>query len=392
MGKLSAEAQKQVNEELLDAMYFGNIAGVRVALEAGADVKLQHRGKPLMLVALEDVAFEKRPQIIQLLSEKGIDVQVRGTTALHHAVWQEDEGSVNALLTCGVDVNVVNDKGETALHLAARKGNREFLQLLCEQPGINLNACDKDKKTAIECAADNKHFEAFDFLKSKGAIVDTEIAARVERYKQEKEGNSQQQLWTAIKNADREGVKQAILKGANVNAVGAYDAPVATVVENIQCSNDQTRRAAWLDIITTLVRYGADINAANSGGRTAVTRAGKNQEILDRLDPLRLRCWPVVKYGIGFAAIMGILAASISTPLTAAIVTVATFLVSSVILWGRNQVIVKEYQAEVQARLAQGAVNLSEPGSTLTPGKDAGLGGDMPPPARPASPSSSPSP
>lgn len=59
-----------------------------------------------------------------------------GFTPLHIAVLNNDAQAVEALLACGVDVNIASKSGYAAIHMAADTGNMEIVRLLMSVPGI----------------------------------------------------------------------------------------------------------------------------------------------------------------------------------------------------------------------------------------------------------------
>ena len=87
----------------------------------------------------------------------------RGKTALHHAAEIFDENTVDILLSVpGIDVNPVDDKGNTPIHYAA--DNEISLALLLEEKDIDVNAVNKDGNTALHLAAANKCAKCVEML------------------------------------------------------------------------------------------------------------------------------------------------------------------------------------------------------------------------------------
>ncbi|WP_338406774.1 ankyrin repeat domain-containing protein [Wolbachia endosymbiont (group A) of Longitarsus flavicornis] len=96
-----------------------------------------------------------------LLGAEGIDVNIkdklREWTPLHWAVSENKIDKVKALLGAeGIDVNI-EDKYEkkTPLHLAAQNNNQEIVEDLIKA-GANINVKDKDEKTPLDLATDEK--------------------------------------------------------------------------------------------------------------------------------------------------------------------------------------------------------------------------------------------
>ena len=59
-------------------------------------------------------------------------VDENGETALHLASYWGDSEIVKMLIEAGADVNAVNKDGETALYWASLKGHQEIIKILKE--------------------------------------------------------------------------------------------------------------------------------------------------------------------------------------------------------------------------------------------------------------------
>ena len=69
-----------------------------------------------------------------------------------------------SLLSCGADPNELDVSGETALHVAIGKNNREAVALLLEQAGLDINALNAPGDTALHLAAYDGRDEIFRLL------------------------------------------------------------------------------------------------------------------------------------------------------------------------------------------------------------------------------------
>lgn len=80
---------------------------------------------------------------------------------------------VEALMESGVDLTATTEDQETALHLAAKKGNVEIVKALLANPSrgkmVNVNSIARDGLTALHYAADGGHQETVQELLSYGA-------------------------------------------------------------------------------------------------------------------------------------------------------------------------------------------------------------------------------
>jgi len=120
----------------------------------------------------ELVESEQRAEALAAVA-RGVDVNERsvdGTTALHWAVYHNDQELVAQLVANGADVNAVNDYGTTPVATAALDGNAMLLQLLLAA-GAEPDARNADNETALMLAARTGSLEAARLLLAHGADV-----------------------------------------------------------------------------------------------------------------------------------------------------------------------------------------------------------------------------
>ncbi len=94
------------------------------------------------------------------------------------AVVNNNISQVRLLLDQGIDVNAKNEKGWTALHLAAHQGHKDIVELLIKS-GANVNqkiqSCWDPQKysrwTPLDMAIEKRHTEIAKLLLSAGADV-----------------------------------------------------------------------------------------------------------------------------------------------------------------------------------------------------------------------------
>lgn len=130
----------------------GPISYPRLGIQSfsgGLDVEL-HR---LVIKALDD-PDDAYMQVNHLI-DSGIDVDMpdhQGNTALHIAADNGLEAIVDRLLLAGARVNANGDAGDTPLHLAVRAGNLACVQSLLRSENINVNIANEQEDTPIHDA------------------------------------------------------------------------------------------------------------------------------------------------------------------------------------------------------------------------------------------------
>ena len=129
---LQARARVNVSNGVGDtpimlAALAGNLPVVKLLREAGAEIN-RPGWNPLHYAAIAG-----HDAVIEYLLSTGADLALtapNGATPLMLAVLENTGATVKLLLGYGFDVNARNDKGETALTWAKKRGFREIEQLL----------------------------------------------------------------------------------------------------------------------------------------------------------------------------------------------------------------------------------------------------------------------
>jgi len=127
----------------------GDIAGLRSAIEGGADVNSRSpEGKTPLMLAL----WNHQNAVVEMLTEiDEVDINCEdnnGATALHHAVdVDNDHGAVVLLAHPSLlDVNHKNNKGLSALMQAVSKKKVKCATLLLDDPRVDLDTRDNFKR------------------------------------------------------------------------------------------------------------------------------------------------------------------------------------------------------------------------------------------------------
>jgi ankyrin repeat protein len=110
---------------------------------------------------------------LRLLLEYG--ASPRATNALKHMLDREDIEGLRLLLGAGADPNEVNPRGETALHWAVWRGRRAAIVAELLNAGAAVDAQRKDGRTAYALAVRSGQTETAALLERRGA--NTDVAA-----------------------------------------------------------------------------------------------------------------------------------------------------------------------------------------------------------------------
>ena len=154
-------------DELASAAYNGDLPTVKSSLNAGADANAKH-GEALYCALLQG---HDAVGVLLLETRAAIDTTgetQRGTTLMNAASSHCTE-ALRWLLARHVHTNTKDDKGWTALMLAAHKNDVEVAQLLVGYGGTKLNLRNWGGQTALHIAARANALEFAQYLLRCGA-------------------------------------------------------------------------------------------------------------------------------------------------------------------------------------------------------------------------------
>ena len=180
------------------------------------------------------------------------------------SIEENNQDAVQVFLSCGVDLEVRDERNWTPLMISSFNGNEEFALLLIKC-GAKITACDSNGYNPLHWAAFNGYSNVVKLLIDKGANP-----------------NAQSQFgWTALMQAATRGHLLAcaylILRGGDVN-LSTVDGWTAL---------HKAANNGHVQVVKLLLDKGANRYARYSDGRTALDlaeRAG-HQEIVSMLNP-----------------------------------------------------------------------------------------------------------
>ncbi|KAI9889110.1 MAG: hypothetical protein M1814_005771 [Vezdaea aestivalis] len=182
-------------------------------------------------------------------------------TELSAASFFGHELIIQLLLENGADIEAKDKEGRTALHWAAENGHEAVIKLLLEK-GADIEAKDGYGTTALHWAAGNGHEAVIKLLLEKGADIEAE------------DGYGTTALHWAAENGHEAAIKLLLEKGADIEAEDGY----GTTALHLAAENGHEA------VIKLLLEKGADIEAKDKERRTALhLAAGNGHEVVVKL-------------------------------------------------------------------------------------------------------------
>ena len=177
--RVQAEPYEIKAADLGSAAESGDLAEVRrlLAIGAGINDKSGEREETALVAA----ASGARTEVVKALLKEGADVNTRnkfGQTALIVACMfpREPKEVVGLLLgTADLDLDARDDRGSTALIVAAYTGQTEVVRMLL-QKGADVSMRSSTYGTALECATKEKRTAIVDLLKNAGTATSPKTA------------------------------------------------------------------------------------------------------------------------------------------------------------------------------------------------------------------------
>jgi ankyrin repeat protein len=210
---------------------------------------------------------------VQFLLDHGADINIldnKGRSALEYATgalnWSKTskaEQVVKLIIQAGADVNVKSTLGHTPLIWAARAGNLKITKLLLDK-GANVQDTDNDGNNALHYARNPSTKHDSRVRQNRQATI------RLLRKHGGKTGEElpPATLREAIFRDDLQGIKDFLAKGADVNAKSDEG---GTPLHEAAIKGHK-------EIVELLIAEGADVNAKVDRGNTPLDWAILNDE------------------------------------------------------------------------------------------------------------------
>lgn len=197
---------------------FGDHVSIVELLLGRSDVNPNGANKSFNQTPLWMAASHKEGELVRIfLSRKDLDLDAAsryGETALGRCARQGYEASLKMLIEAGANVNKPNEDGRTPLSNAAVEGKEKTLEILLSHPGIEMDLTDTEGQTALHCANERDQTKCIKMLLAHTPPAANDIP--------DKEGNTALHLAAAKGNkiAAKMLLKAGAARGVEGNKAG----------------------------------------------------------------------------------------------------------------------------------------------------------------------------
>ena len=187
-----AAEPKNFDAEFFDKLSTASLSDIKAILEQGQDVNFANSQgvTPLHYIIMKN----RENDLLQAVCDMNANVNaktVNGDTPLMLAASGNNLGYVKTLLKAGAKVNFTNQKGNTALHLAAGQTRNAMIVKELIKAGADLKAKNAAGMTPLHCGILNR---------SSRAVAELVQAGEFLRETPDNEGNTPLQLASSGKN------------------------------------------------------------------------------------------------------------------------------------------------------------------------------------------------
>ncbi|MDV7104871.1 ankyrin repeat domain-containing protein [Vibrio sp. TH_r3] len=254
-GYLTRFSFSDSDAKLIRSARKGDLAGIMIALSAGADINSESSaGQTALIEAFEGVfgqiTEQKYLAVIKALIENGADIHARdnyGYTVLERASSNGRLEVVKLLINTGAEVYI-----NGALVAASLSGHIDVVDFLIKQSGADINIQDSRGNTALSQAAWKGHVDIVELLIEKGADVNIKNSQRYTA------------LMTSIEEDQPLVAIRLIEHGATMNEkyrLGKNDGRTILM---------EAIHKGYFDVVELLITQGVDLNGKDNNGTTAL--------------------------------------------------------------------------------------------------------------------------
>ncbi|CAG9763000.1 unnamed protein product [Ceutorhynchus assimilis] len=214
---------------------------------------------------LHCAAYGDSAEVAALLLAKGAnidaftnDLHFNLEGVLHCAVRANAVKCLKLFCEKGANLNQLDSSGRTPIHLAAELGHSSCLEILAQTKNAPINQQTKEKqRSALHLATLNRHPDSVDILLKNGAVAD------IRDYRHR----------TPLHLSQCNDCCKLLLKHGHANPNLLDNTQKSPL--HLACSKTTTNNCS--EIIKTLIRYGANVDAKDTQGNTALHLAAQNE-------------------------------------------------------------------------------------------------------------------
>lgn len=190
------------------AAQLATVVALRALVAGGANINLRSTPEFDEYAALDVAASLGNVDTLEELIRLGADVNATdtdGVSALHVAVKHSQPKTIHALVNAGADVDAEDGEGSTPLHEAASSSSSETITALLEN-GADTSKATNDNRAPLHLAATHQNHEAVKTLLKNGADIHLRCVA-----------DGPAALDCAAAAGDVFAIRMLVLQGADVN-------------------------------------------------------------------------------------------------------------------------------------------------------------------------------
>ena len=285
--KSLAKSGREVGTPLHQAIAGGHKDVITLLLKEGCPLTTRDCNGVSVLHAAAQFGQE---ELIAYLIDCGLDANIEdddGRTPLHLAVFNDQLGSVRALLRLGGrrSMAMIARGAGTPLHFAVGQGNKDFVSLLLSE-GCPMNTTITDGRTALHVAAETGQVDMIEMfvdhgldvnIQEHGGITPLHVAAcenQLESARTLIELGGRRSM-TVMGDTIASPLHQAVAKGHKdmVSLLLKEGCPTNVTDGNGMSAVHAAAVFSKVDIIEVLVKHGLDVNLVDNKGCTPLHRA-----------------------------------------------------------------------------------------------------------------------
>ena len=262
------------------AAWKGHLEIAKMLLAAGANLNIRENetGDP----PLNYAASCEHSEVVRILISNNAAINAVnkiGSTALHHAVWNDRLAATLVLLELGADIEARDNDGSTPLHLAIDKNNIVIFELLLIH-GADLEAKNNEGETPLHHACYKGNVEMINLLEERGANKRAKTNSGMTMLNQAAAGGHLELVRNLHDNGDLECPNSNGRRPLHIASRYGHAEVVKLLLENEAAVNSQDTEFGYTplhwaaagghqQIIDLLCKHGANITILSNKGLTA---------------------------------------------------------------------------------------------------------------------------